>query len=237
MVQVVFRRDPTRTNGAIVSRVVPRSTIEFEDLLEYMAKGVLVETSDMKVVFDQFADALRYFLSKGNRVQTSFGTFSMSLRRSGVSSSNEAGLAKSTERSITTDFLNLRLRPTKGFLETLKLATSVEVLATPSLQIPLIYKVENADKKGVLDSGSGGEILHLSGDRMSFSKDDEDLGVFFVSQDETAEVHSAVYRNGSSIVDCKIPTLVPGSYRLEVRTRPTNKDVRVGVYPKPIMIV
>jgi hypothetical protein len=236
MVQVVFRKDPTRSNGAIVSRVVARNTVEFEDLLEYMSRGVLVGADDMKVVFNQFAAALKHYLSRGSQIKTSFGTFSVGLRRVGVSSSDKNGLAKSTDRSITTDFLKIRLRPTPDFLASLKLETSVEVLATPNLQTPLVYKVENLDQRGVVDAGASGTILHIQGDRLSFDALDSELGVFFVSQDGTVETRGTAYRNGSSIVDCKIPALAAGSYRLEIRTRPTNKDIRTGVYENLIAI-
>jgi hypothetical protein len=44
-------------------------------------------------------------------------------------------------------------------------------------------------------------------------------------------------RMGSNIVDGKITQVAPGNYRLEVRTRPTGKDIRVGVYDGVIALV
>jgi nucleoid DNA-binding protein len=237
MVRVVFKKDPTRSNGALISQVISRDTIEFEDLLDEMSKGVLVGSEDMKVVFSQFAQTLKHHLSRGNQVKTSFGTFSLGLRRVGVSSNGEDGLAKSTERTMTTDFMKIRLRPTRAFLASLKLETSVEVLATPSVPGPMVYKVENLDQKGVLDSGASGNILRIQGDRLGFPIDDPELGVFFANKDGTKEVRGIIYRNGSAIVDCKIPPLDPGAYQLQIKTRPATKDVRIGVYGKLLTVV
>ncbi len=104
--------------------------------------------------------------------------------------------------------------------------------------IRLQIRVENADIQGSIDSGSAGQILHLTGSRLRFAWDDEEQGVFFNSASASAgETRIAVYSHiGSNIVEGKIPDLEAGEYGLEIRTRPGGRELRVGQYGKTIAI-
>jgi Domain of unknown function (DUF4469) with IG-like fold len=88
-------------------------------------------------------------------------------------------------------------------------------------------------------SGSSGQILHIIGNRLVFDKGDQEQGVFLIAASaDGAAMRLVVYsRMGSNIVDGKIPQVVPGNYKVEVRTRPTGKDIRVGVYDGVIALV
>jgi hypothetical protein len=86
--------------------------------------------------------------------------------------------------------------------------------------------------------GAAGDVLHISGTRLSFPKTDPELGVFFVGMTKPGQTRAASYsRIGTNFVDCKVPALEPGTYTLEVRTKPTHTAVRVGALKLPFMIV
>jgi len=219
-VQVALVEDQIRKDGSIVPRVLGRSTVSFEKLLEFMAKDTGLSANDMSATFTQFVKALVFYLPEGDQVQTPLGTFALRVRSSG---------ADPTQREVNPEGAQLRLRVDRPLLERLRLATSVEIVDTPTLQLPVVRRIENVESGGTPNQGLAGQILHVEGSRLSFDRADAGLGVFFIGADGAAATRAAVYsRIGSSTIDCKIPELIAGDYGLEVRTRPTEKDVRVG---------
>jgi len=226
MFQVAFVEDSIRKDGSIASRVVQRENVSFDDLLDYMSKGAVVSKADMKAVLSQFSDALVYYMSKGSRVQTPLGAFSVGLRRTGDDS---------TERTISADAPIIRVRPTTEVATQLKRSIEISVIDTPSTPIPLVYGVANIDDKSIVNGGKSGQILHLTGSRLSFDQEDGESGVFFVA-DDGKETRSQVYsRVGNVFIDCKIPDIAAGEYSLVVRTKP-GKTIRSGSYTNRITI-
>jgi hypothetical protein len=133
--------------------------------------------------------------------------------------------------------LAVRLRPDRDLVARLKIATTVEVVDKPPLKIPELFSAENTDQTNSFNKGSAGDVLHISGNRLSFPKTDPELGVFFVGVTKPGETRVVSYsRIGTNFVDCKVPALEPGTYTLEVRTRPTDTDVRVGAMKAAFMI-
>jgi nucleoid DNA-binding protein len=226
MFQVAFVEDQIRKDGSIVSRIVQRDNVSYDELVAYMAKGSVVSVTDMKAVLTQFSDALVYYLVKGSKVQTPLGTFTANLRRTGDDS---------TERTISTDAPTIRIRPTTEIAKQLKQNIQVSVVDTPSTPVPLVYGVNNMDGKDLVNGGKAGQILHLTGARLSFDQEDEETGVFFAA-DDGKETRAQVYsRVGSVFIDCKIPDIAAGMYTLVVRTKPA-KAIRSGSYNTRITI-
>lgn len=227
MLQVAFVDSQLRTDRPVVPRVVQRETILCEEVLAYMSKGAVVSQSDMAAVLTQFSEALVHFLVKGNRVQTPLGAFSVHLRRDSVDVN---------QRAVTSDRLVIRVRPATAIADELKRNLQVAVVDTPPTQIPLIYSLTNVDNGESVDKGQPGEILHLTGSRLSFDQSDLKQGVVFV--DGTGkETRALVYsRVGSNFIDCKIPNVTAGEYTLEVRTGRTN-ILKSGAYKSPVTVV
>jgi hypothetical protein len=142
------------------------------------------------------------------------------------------------DRKISADDMRIQLRADRSLLDRIRLDAAINLVDAPAILTPSVTRVENADLAGVVGSGTSGQILHILGSRLSFDKDDQEQGVFLVDASTPAvatriDVYS---RMGTNIVDGKIPVLAPGNYTLEVRTRPTAKDIRVGAYDGVIAI-
>ena len=237
MIRVAFAENPIRKDGSIVPRLVQRSTMNFDKVLSLMRLRTGLSESDMRSVFQHFADTLALFLPEGNQIQTPLGTFSISLKQVGTTLVSESTGATPT-RSASTDRLAIRLRPDRALVARLKAATEVEVVSAPARQLPEVFSAENTEQVNSFNRGSAGEVLHISGDRLSFLKTNPQLGVFFVGITKPGETRVASYsRVGSNFVDCKVPVLEPGTYTLEVRTKPTDTDVRVGAMKLPFTVV
>jgi hypothetical protein len=102
---------------------------------------------------------------------------------------------------------------------------------------PSILSVKNTEHDGLFNAGSVGDVLHLSGDALSFTKSDEDQGVFFVDGEKGTEARASSYsRIGTNILNFKIPSLSPGGYRLEVRTKSSGNNIRTGTYSSQIVV-
>jgi hypothetical protein len=231
-VKVALVKDTIRKDGGLVPRIVQRGSIGFDRLISTMKKGTGISQDDLRSYFNHLSTALEELLPEGAEVMTPIGAFKLSLhRRAGTA-------ATSQDRKISSDDMRIQLRADRGFVERVRLAASIHMVDTPAPLAPCVIRVENADLGGSVGSGSVGQILHIQGSRLSFDREDQEQGVFLVSDAAPAEAtRIAVYsRIGSNIVDGKIPVLAAGTYTLELRTRPTAKDIRTGSYDGTIAI-
>jgi len=227
MLQIAFVDNPLNNNGSRLPPVVQREIVSYEEFLDYMSRGSVVSEADRVAVMSQFTEALVHFLSGGKRVQTPLGSFAIHLRRNG---------GDKAQRTISTDRLAIRITPKGEIVDDLKRNLQVSVVDTPPAQVPLVYSVTNIDNRTSQNEGKPGEILHLTGSRLSFDEEDGNQGVFFADGGAN-ETRSQVYsRVGSVFVDCKIPDLASGDYRLIVRTRPA-KTLKSGAYQMPVKVV
>jgi Domain of unknown function (DUF4469) with IG-like fold len=229
MVQLIFKEDTIRKDGSLVSRQVRKTKMDFDQILRFMNFQTGLPESDLRTFFTTFTTALAVYLPLGSPIQTPMGTFSLGLSQKGAASAGSSNTGLVAERKATTDNLTVRLRPDNGLVARLKAAVAVEVVDTPVVQGPVVFGSENVENPGVLNAGKSGQIIHIKGNRLSFSAADPETGVFFVSTGEDTATRATVYsRIGTNFIDCKIPALTPGSYSLEVRTKPTKKTVRLG---------
>ena len=237
MVQLVFKEDPIRKDGSLVSRQVRKTKMGFDQILSFMNFQTGLPESDLRTFFTTFAKALEVYLPLGSPIQTPMGTFSLGLSQKRISSPGPNNTGLLADRKASTDNLSVRLRPDRGLINRLKATVSVEVVDTPMLQGPVVFGSQNVENPGTLNGGSQGQIIHIKGNRLSFSAADQETGIFFAPSDGKEATRATVYsRIGSNFVDCKVPALTPGFYTLEVRTKPTNKDVRLGELKAPFVV-
>jgi hypothetical protein len=220
-IKVALVKDNIRKDGTLVPRVVQRNKVDFAKLLSYMDTTTGLSESDLRSVFLQFAEALAFFLPDGSEVQTPIGALKLSVHYHGVE-----------------DDMRLQIRGDRSFMARLRLGSAIEVIDAPAPLVPTIRLAEDADIHGSVDSGAAGHILHVTGSRLRFAWNDVEQGVFFISASASSPVtRMAVYSHiGSNMVDGKIPDLESGEYRLEVRTRPSGKDIRTGQYGRTITV-
>jgi hypothetical protein len=234
-IKVALVRNNIRKDGKLAPRVVQRDKIGFDKLLEYMDMSTGLSASDLRSVFLQFAEALAFFLTVGSEVQTPIGAIKLSVHCPGIEAE---GPGPDRGKKVSEDDMRLMIRGSRSFLDRLRHGTSIELVDAPPPLLPVITLVENADVHGSIDSGSAGQILHVTGSRLRFTWKDMEQGVFFIPDSGSAgETRMAVYSHiGSSFVDGKIPDLETGEYRLEVRTRPSGRAIRAGQYGRMIAI-
>jgi hypothetical protein len=233
-VRVAFIENPFSRGGKTISRQVQRDTIDFNKALQYMKLGTAISESEMNTVFDRFYQTLLHFLPEGICVKTNIGIFSMGFRKEKVVAP-ETGIGPA--RSVSLAGIDLRIRADRELLRELKAAVKVEVVKAADNLSPTINSVQNTERDGLEGIGAVGEVLHLAGDMLSFAKSDTTIGVFFIPEAGGAEVRATSYsRLGSNILNFKVPALQAGSYRIEVRTKPSGKDIKSGTYGLPFVV-
>jgi hypothetical protein len=102
--------------------------------------------------------------------------------------------------------------------------------------LPYIDSVINVVAPDQLNEGKVGHLLKMQGDGLSFDPADEELGVFLVATDGTDYRMTVYGRTGSSRVNFKLAKVPAGVYTLEIRTRPTERDVWVGMNRDPFTV-
>lgn len=234
-IKVALVRDNIRNDGTLVPRVVQRPKVEFDKLLGYMDKATGLSESDLRSVFLQFTEALAFFLIEGSEVQTPIGALKLSVHNPDIEGESSG---QNRDQKIREDDMRLQIRGSRSFLKRLQLGSSIELVDAPPPLVPAIVRVENADIHESLDSGSTGQILHVTGNRLRFARGDTEQGIFFIPASASAvATRMSIYSHiGSNIVDGKIPDIEAGEYRLEVRTRPGGKAIRVGQYCRMIAV-
>ena len=102
------------------------------------------------------------------------------------------------------------------------------MVETDERQLPSITTILNVEAPGTINEGRAGQIIKVKGSRLSFDPADKELGVFLLAEGGTCHRMSVYSRAGTARIDFKLAEVPAGSYTLEVRTRPSRKDVWVG---------
>jgi hypothetical protein len=234
--RIAFCNSPLGTIKESYAKVVQTKIIPEETLYGYMTETSKLKLSGIHEVFEEFEKALLYHLPSGDSVQTSIGTFS--LRPYYPQLSEEEKKDPLTRRSVDKGEMAIRFRPSKSFLDRARATCSIQIVDAPALQIPVINILYNIEGGEGLEAAKAGQLFALKGSRLSFGKDDEETGVFFLGGSGAQSVRASVYGSiGNTKVIFKLPDLVAGVYGVEIRTRPTDKDVRVGGYDGTLTIV
>ncbi|MGO8692863.1 MAG: DUF4469 domain-containing protein [Rectinemataceae bacterium] len=232
---VSFLENPFLKDGSLITRRVEKSTLTFEKVLEAMRVGTAFSVNDMRAMFFNFTEFLQRTLPEGTQVETPLGTFSLGLRQNRAANAPATGAIP--ERTVSLTYLSIRVRANRKVLDTIRSAIKPLVVTTRAPLAPSVYGVQNTDRPELVNSGSVGDVMHLSGDMLSFPKADELQGVFFVDTATSAETRAVSYsRLGTNILNFKVPALAPGSYRVEVRAKPTNTDLRTGALSSPFTV-
>ena len=221
---VTLVRDAFKGDGSLKPRVVQADTVDMDSVLDYMATDTALQETDMRATVSRFHQALLFYLARGDKVATPLGIFQLSAR--GTYADGE------TPR-VEPGNLGINFRPSRGLLNDLRTSTRIVMEDVPDRNLPSITSVTNAEVPDQPNEGRAGQIIKMKGNRLSFDPADEELGVFLVPTEGT-EHRMAVYsRNGTARVDFKLADAPVGTYTLEIRTRPSRKDVWVGASRDP----
>lgn len=219
--------DRLRGGRSLRPRIVQTETVDMNAILRYMTLNTALEEADMRATISRFTEALMFYLTQGENVVTPLGTFGLSAR----GTYREGEMPRVESRN-----LRIKFRPAARWLGAVRKNAKIVMEAVPARQLPAIGNVTNAEAAGVTNEGTAGQIIHLQGDRLCVDPADKELGVFLVAPDGTAHRMTVYSRTGSSRIDFKLAETPVGTYRLEVRTRPTRRDVWVGMSPEAFTV-
>jgi len=234
-IKVALVRDNIRGKGFYAPHMLRQDMTDFSRLIQLMEVTTGLSGTDLRSVFQLFSEALIFHLKQGGSVQTPLGIFSLGLRSRPRNSSQDD---PDRWQDIDADDIGLIFRADRQLLKSIRSTISIDKVDAPALNLPVIRSVENVELGMLRDEGSPGQVFHIRGSRLGFSASDPDLGVFFVGtapEAEATRMNLYIHR-GSSIVDGMIPELAPGAHSLEIRTRPTSGEIRIGIYPGTIKI-
>lgn len=230
-IHVALVPNTIRQDGSVCPRVIQHEHVAFDTLLDYMVKDTALERTDMQAVMEKFSEGLAYFTSQGQKVETPAGLFYPTIGPNLVSE-NDDGFAFNREA------IRVGFRAGNGMLKLFKEKLDFVVDENPGVKRPIIMRVTNVYDRGLIDEFAPGHIVHVVGIRMKFDTSDEETGIFFVDVNDTETAHRMkVYsRNGTSYIDFMVDTIPEGEYRVEIRTKPTDREVRSGSYQNPVKV-
>ncbi|MCG8525528.1 MAG: DUF4469 domain-containing protein [Opitutales bacterium] len=204
---------------------------DMDAILERMLeRGTSLSKADAKLVLEVFESTITDILEDGGAVNTPL--FNVSPSVSGVFEGAEDRFDPTRHR------VNLNLNPGKllrdaeGQIETEKVT-----VADP---IPFITQVIDAISGTTNDQLTPGGVMTLVGSRLKLITDDEDNGIFLISEaDDTETKCTVIVDNKPARLIAMIPEgLTAGAYELEVRTTWTGKKptstMKIGRFGKSL---
>ena len=224
---VTLVRDEFKGDGSLKPRVVQADIVNMDAVLDYMATGTALEEIDMRATVSRFYETLLFYLASGVKVATPFGIFQLSARGTHVDGETP---------QVEAGNLGINFRPARGFLNDLRERTKIVMEDVPDRQLPSIRSVINAEALDQADEGRAGQIIKMKGNRLSFDPADTELGVFLVATDATEHRMVVYSRTGTARVVFQLAQVPVGAYTMEIRTRPSHKDVWVGRSRDPFVV-
>ena len=251
-IEVSLIRNAFRKDGALRPRVEHRGTATEAQLVEMLAKFTPLKEADVQAVVSGLGEALLWHLLRGEKIRTTVGTFSLSI----------SGRYDDVRPRIDRDGLSIIFRPSRRFRRELRSRAEIQLVEKRSSLEPIARLVENIEWETNEHRALPGHLIRISGARLSFPPKDPQLGVFFVPEPSGSKVRTqrpspglttdrdgpcggvprvetraTVYsRHGTNIIDCKVPAVPPGSYHIEVRTRPSGRVIEVGRWSNLLFI-
>jgi hypothetical protein len=207
------------------ARVVNAKKVKLEKLLRYMSKDTALERTDMLGVMDKLQEAIVFFLSMGNKVDTPFGLFSPRV-------SNGSMVINGHIPDVDRESMKIGFRPSAEMLRAFQDQCELENQGYAKAQVPELYHLTNMADELNDRQIPAGSLCHLVGKKLSFDKSDPSQGLFFVSAgDPEQETRIEVYsRTGSAYVDFLLSGVAPGNYAVELRSNPGGERPITGRY-------
>jgi hypothetical protein len=232
-VKIIYKANTLKKDGSFLPSIAQQSLISQKDLLAYMAKDTALEVRDMRSTLESFEEALKFFLTKGFRIETPLGTFG--LRARGTVRSEE-DFFRPDEPSSGHD-LALLFRPHAELKGYFNQHASIEYPDYPGPTGAKIKRVSNMSAPGAA-AYFPGQILEIRGLRMrcDLLHQERDEGLYWIAQDGTEHKAELLIRNTESVIISQVPSLEPGDYRLEVRNRNRHTGLFKELWPETLMI-
>ncbi len=192
------------------------------DLIDHIIQqGSTVTRTDIKSVVEGITAAIIYMVLDGKNVNTPLANFGAGIK--GVFDGKDDSFDSNRHQLRATVSAGKRYRkeiPNRG--KTNKGEARVR------LPNPEVYNdLNTGERDSVLTSGGMGQ---LTGHRLKFDPADDNQGIFFVAEDNSATRVTITGRNKPADLLFTVPVLPPGDYRVEVRTIMSGgAQMRTGV--------
>ena len=108
---VTLVRDAFKGDGSLKPRVVQADTVDMDSVLDYMATDTALQETDMRATVSRFRQALLFYLARGEKVKTPFGTFQLSARGTYVDGETPRVDFLLAKAPVGTYTLEIRTRP------------------------------------------------------------------------------------------------------------------------------
>ena len=220
MVNYAVIENSVLSDGSYMAKICNSESKELDDVIAYMvAEGTGLTRPQAYAYFEKLVQTFEYFLSQGHRINTPLLRVTPSI---GGKMLGKRDVFDPTRHTLhIRSCSGTRLSALENAIKTKKVKYR-KALPNPEEFTDSVTGVANL-------SATPGDIGVLRGNLLKFDKDDLAQGIFFIAEnDPTQETRVSSYSGVKPAeVHCRIPNLVPGSYRLVVRAFIGN-NIREG---------
>lgn len=208
--------DPTDYRAVVVNEII-RSHKELISMVEHRSVGLT--ESQISAVLKEYNVAITQCLQRGESVQTDMFTIRPSIK----------GVFKNLQDSFDRSRHKVRLSITLS-AALKKIADILEVQKTEAVKhLPLLNTFVDIATNEVNAVITPGGTARIYGERLKLNMEDEQQGIYFVSEDHQAFKVTSVTDNFPKQLLFNVPSeLTLGNYRIEVRSDHSIKEVRTG---------
>lgn len=211
---------PTNPTG-YAARVLPARIIEFEDLVDRVARSnTTVSKSDVLSVLQDFCAAIQTLLLDGMHVNTPVANFRPTVTGTFIDQSDSF--------DPTRHRVVVRVTSGKSVRQVIRNARVSKVLGEKPKPKPVTY-IDGATgvRNATVTPGRPGRLV---GENLRYDVTDPAQGIFFIRRADGAatRVEELVWSQPAHLAFI-VPALAAGDYKLEVRAVPNgNHELRVG---------
>ena len=214
-------KNPFKSACKFIPRIVNRTTIPFHKLLSEMEKTTAIRRGDHRLSLKQLERSLVEYMTSGNAVQTSFGTFKVSIRGSFKDLEEDFRPGASTNNHS----VKIMFTPSPEFAAEVESKLETERVDEASLKYPTVRSYENKSTPAGKKHHST-NILIFKGINLKFDEAAEDEGVFWTDKDGNSVRTDCLTVITAKKLHFQIPELAPGEYTVSIATRLGNHKLR-----------
>lgn len=210
------------------ARILTERTVNQNELIEKMlSKRNLVSKTDIVAVLNSFYEEIIQSIEEGDNLNLPLFNIGYSM----------TGVFETEEESFNLEKHKLHVNLNSGkLINEVKRDIPLQKVTAP-VSSTTITNLKDITSQTINATLSPNGIFELNGLRLKVAGDQPEVGLYFVSENNTEFKVDHLAQNNYKKIIGQVPTLAPGAYKVRIKTQATNnherflKEVKIAESP------
>ncbi|WP_299104359.1 DNA-binding domain-containing protein [uncultured Tenacibaculum sp.] len=206
------------------ARILTERTVNQNELIEKMlSKRNLVSKTDIVAVLNSFYEEIIQSIEEGDNLNLPLFNIGYSM----------TGVFETEEESFNLEKHKLHVNLNSGkLINEVKRDIPLQKVTAP-VSSTLITNLKDITSQTTNAKLSPNGIFELNGLRLKVAGDQAEVGLYFVSENNTEFKVDHLAQNNYKKIIGQVPTLAPGTYKVRIKTQATHS---VGIFLKTVKV-